>query len=883
MVTPLADEIEKLSPPGPPVVEASDQLIQGDPKAKALGEIGVSGVRIFSGVVNEEYLPELTGPKALKIYRTMADDSIVNAVITAITLMLRAVDWRVEPADKSGSESQSEAEAEFAQSLLDDMSHTWEDTIGEILSMLIYGWSYHEIVLKRRVGPDENDGSKRSAFTDGRIGIRKLPIRSQDTLLKWEMQTDGGVSGMWQQPPMGGAQLFMPIERSLLFRTASRKNSPEGVSILRSAYRPWFFKRHIEDMEAIGIERELAGLPVVSIPKKYLADNASPEDKAFGVKAQQIARDLKFNQQGGVVIPSDMWPSKDGSPSSAPVMKIELLSTGGRRAIETGPIVQRYNRDIARAALADFLTLGDDKGSYALSKNKSELFLRACETYLNQIASVINRFLLPRIFAYNGIDRSLLPTMKPGRVTPVDLAELGAYLQALAGAGAPLFPNQELSEYLADVAGLPEPPEDIGLQAQPGQTPGAGHIDPNTGEVIQPTIDPVSGRPQHEVDRESAQDDLAAAEFMSNNKGPASKRAGPFEKSGGGNPNHDRIGRFATGPSKVPETGPLSDEDWQNLLAESKAQSKLADDITAEVIASPNQHAVFVSSKDPSRKVLISRSLDPDYDLRVTNFDARGASGHREYKASDVAGLRSEVSIALGGGYQLTTLKYNPNHDQRGRFTYSPGIKASGVEETKRVRKEWEKESPFHTVDDLMANSEANQRKFAAVNGQIADETGTGFKDPGPKSRTRLIEKRLELMKVIDRGKPAETVTDAVRGGYTVETPEQADRVIAKLAEHYQIADEGWAMTDAGYFDRKVIARLPDKQLAEVQFWHPEMLAAKEGKGGGHKLYEAQQSLEKISKVHPMIKPIKEAQRQLYGGARARMPAQWGAVHMADL
>jgi hypothetical protein len=447
--------------PGAPAVDvlaAGAGSPTGNPSAGGLEEVGVSGLKVYSGYLNEEFLHELRGLRAIPIYRQMSEgDSTVVAMLQAISLIIRAVDWRIEPADDS---SAAETEAVFVEQVLDDMSHPLEDTVGEILSMLVYGWSYHEIVLKIRRGPDEDDGAYRSKYTDGRIGIRKLPIRSQDSLLRWEMQADGGILGMWQQSPSGGQLLFIPIERALLFRTGSRKNNPEGVSILRSSYRAWYMKKNVEDFEAIGIERELAGLPVVSIPKRYFT-SAESADKAFLAKAEKIARDLKFNQQGGVVIPSDHFINKtDGNQSSVPLMEIKLLSSGGKRSIETGPVVERYSRDIVRAALADFLTLGDQKGSYALSKNKSELFLRAVESYLNQIAAVFNRFLLPRLWAYNGLDRKLMPKMAPGRVAPEDLNEVGAYVQALAAAGMPLFPDDKTEEFLREIAGLPEPATD---------------------------------------------------------------------------------------------------------------------------------------------------------------------------------------------------------------------------------------------------------------------------------------------------------------------------------------------------------------------------------------------------------------------------------------
>jgi predicted ABC-type ATPase len=527
------------------------KTIHGNPTAAAFDQIGVTGLKAFSGYVLEEYLPELMGQKALKAYKTMGDDPIVTALLTAITLILRAVDWRVEPADdgsdhRNAHSAKAEQEAEFAQGLLDDMSHPWEDVINETLSMLQYGWAYLEIVLKTRLGPDQDDPAKRSKFNDGRIGIRKLPIRAQESLLRWQLQEDGGVEGMWQQPPQGGQQLFIPIERALLFRTTSKKNSPEGVSILRAAYRPWFIKRGVEDHEAIGIERELAGLPVVSIPKRYLEPGASGEDLAFANTARMLARDIKLNSQAGVVIPSEPFKNPDGTFSSVPMVKLELLSSGGsgKRAIDTDIVVKRYNRLIAMSAMADFITLGDERGSYSLSQNKSELFLRSCESYLNQIAAVVNRFLFPRIFAYNGIDPALIPVLKPGRLAPVDLNELGTYVAQLAAAGAPLFPNQELSNYLADVAGLPEPPEDIGLQPPPGKLPRFGQINPDTGEPM--TLD------EH---AQYQQADLGGTTFGEN----ASVRANTMAKYKKYNENHDELGRFAESGAlaRAPGTAPI--------------------------------------------------------------------------------------------------------------------------------------------------------------------------------------------------------------------------------------------------------------------------------------------------------------------------------------
>lgn len=433
-----------------------------DNKAKlSVGpEIGVSGLRVYSGYVVEEFLKELQGERGRRVYREMSEnDAIVGAVLSAIGLVLRAVKWRVQAPENV---TVPDEDMEFVESLFTDMSHTWEDFLSEVLTMLVFGWSYHEIVVKNRIGPHELDPSRRSKHTDGRIGIRKLAPRSQDTLNRWEMQDDGGVSGMWQMPWTGNKGIvFIPIERSLLFRTMSRKNNPEGVSILRTAYRSWYRLKNLEDIEAIGVERELAGLPVVRIPAEYLAANASNEHKAVLEAYKKVARDIKFNEQGGLVIPSDPFFNTDGTPSSVRRVDVELLSSGGSRAININESVIRYQRNIARSVLADFIMLGTDgKGSYALSTNKTDLFYKAIEAILKQIAAPINLYLLPRIYDLNGKDRETMPNYVPGTIAPEDLEKLGSYVQALASGGAELFPDDELENTLRERADLPPKSEE---------------------------------------------------------------------------------------------------------------------------------------------------------------------------------------------------------------------------------------------------------------------------------------------------------------------------------------------------------------------------------------------------------------------------------------
>ncbi len=425
-------------------------------------ELGVAGTKMFSGHSFEEYHPQLRGRLAMQSFRDMRDsDATVGALLLAVDLLCRRVEWRVEAAGEGTGEA--EEHAEFVRTILQDMSHTWEDFISEALTMLVFGWSFFELVAKRRVGPYEARPELRSAYDDGRIGIRKLAPRAQWTLERWEIGEDGGVDGMWQAGAgAGGKSVLIPIDRALLFRTVTRNNNPEGRSILRNAYRSWHILRNLEHVEAIGHERELAGLPVVRIPGSVLASE-DPKDVQLRAEYEKVARDLKFNEQGGLVIPSDTFQGPNGEISAVPLVSVELLSSAGTRSMDPDKTIRRYQSNIARSALADFLLLGtngEGRGSFALSDNKSGLFLDACQVFLDGIAAVWNRHALPRLWSWNGLDPAMLPKCLPGAVRPVDLGQLGAFLQQLSAAGATLWPDPDLDKHVRAVAGLPAPKEE---------------------------------------------------------------------------------------------------------------------------------------------------------------------------------------------------------------------------------------------------------------------------------------------------------------------------------------------------------------------------------------------------------------------------------------
>lgn len=417
------------------------------PKRPDLTEIGTTGLRRTGGTVYEEFLVSLRGRRGAKVYREMSEnDPVIGSILYAIEKIILRLEWTVQPASDNKEDRES---AEFIEQCLYDMSDSWDSTLSQILSMLVYGYAFHEIVYKIRDGAGNEDPARRSKFNDGKIGWRKWPIRAQETHNNWMFDQDGGIQGFEQVDPYGAGIHRIPIDKALLFRTSSQKNNPEGKSLLRTAYRPWYFKRRIEEMEAIGIERDLAGLPIAYMPPEYLSSTATADQQAVRDSIVSIVQNVKRNEQEGVVFPL-VFDDRGNK-----MFSLELLNSGGSRQFDTDKVISRYDQRIAMSVLSDFILLGHERvGSFALGNSKIDLWTMAIEAICKSIAEVVNYHAIPRLLKMNGMKIGTTPELTYSSVSHVDLAEISDFVAKLTTAGV-ITPDEDMEEYLRGLAGLP--------------------------------------------------------------------------------------------------------------------------------------------------------------------------------------------------------------------------------------------------------------------------------------------------------------------------------------------------------------------------------------------------------------------------------------------
>lgn len=432
-------------------------------------EIGRIGQKRYGGTFYEEFLRELRGKKGIETYREMAEnDDTIGAILFAVEMLIRQASWNVEP---GGDTPKDKEAAEFVEQCMHDMQDTWTDTISEILSFLTYGWSFHEIVYKRRMGKTR-DQKTRSKYNDGLIGWRKLPIRAQETLYQWEYDDEDNLIAMTQLPPSNYGLITIPLDKAMLFRTKSRKGNPEGRSILRNAYRSWYFKRRIQEYEGIGIERDLAGLPVFTAPPDIpIWDEDNPDMVKLRTGMEAMVQKIRVDELAGIVKPSGF--------------EFELLNSGGSKQFDTNAIIQRYDTGMAMTVLADFIFLGHQQvGSFALSSDKTELFSMAIGAYLDIICETFNNQGIPSLIDINGSYFDGItdyPKLAHGDIENVDIQKLAAYIKDMTGVGI-LVPDDSLEDYVREAANLPERTTDTRVidenrakQQKQNEPPGLGN------------------------------------------------------------------------------------------------------------------------------------------------------------------------------------------------------------------------------------------------------------------------------------------------------------------------------------------------------------------------------------------------------------------------
>jgi hypothetical protein len=379
------------------------------PKALVGSSLGRSGLQYWlPGWIKRDFLPELQGRNLWLAYTEMADnDAFVGSALNAFAVFMRRAHWKVDSGDDANKENGS---AEFLESAMGDMSHSWQTIIAMAAKAVPqYGFLPLEIIYKTRQG-EVDDYRFSSEFEDGDIGWANFAYRAPDSILHWKYNDDDvtKLDGFVQLAAPDYHIQFIPIQKVLLLRSDPGKDSPEGRSILRSAWRSWRTKKYLEDYRNIVIERGGAGLPWAEVPANIsnapTAFAANPTDPA-AIDAmasyqglQDVLEKISLQQQSWLITPQ-MW-DQNGNP----MIKVSFLqpSMGADIINHITASIEAEAKAILMSTFTEFMALGmGGTGSLALSRDKTDNFTLAVEANLQSFQESINNQAVQRLFALN--------------------------------------------------------------------------------------------------------------------------------------------------------------------------------------------------------------------------------------------------------------------------------------------------------------------------------------------------------------------------------------------------------------------------------------------------------------------------------------------------
>lgn len=362
-----------------------------------------------------EYNNELRGQAGIDRYIKMRNDGVVNGTLLAIKTPILAGRWFIEPIKDKKKDKVSKKDQDIADfvwdCLTERMSTTFSQTLWQILLQMDYGYYAFEKVWELK---------------DGDLILKKMAPRSPSDIIKIRYDANGGPDGI-DMVNLDGSPVTIPIDKLLLFPHRMESNNYMGRSVLRTAYKDWYFKENLAKIDAIQKERHGIGIPIIKLPPGA-GDDAIKD-------ANELGRNIRTNERAHIVLPNN-WEITFAELHGNPVSALESM---------------KYHDDVMREnILAGFL--GSDK---VTKEEDLGLFLKSTRYVADGICDIFNKYLIPQLVDYNFEGVKKYPKLKVRRIGEQgELRTISFALRNMIGAGV-VRPDDVLEAYIRDLFDLP--------------------------------------------------------------------------------------------------------------------------------------------------------------------------------------------------------------------------------------------------------------------------------------------------------------------------------------------------------------------------------------------------------------------------------------------
>lgn len=420
--------------------------------------VGVSSAIVYNGYLQEnEKNRKLVGrEKYITWSDILSNNSTVAASVRYFLDLTKsaAARYSVVPADDSAD---ADMVAEAFEAIFDAMDTPLDRVVTRAAMYRYYGFSMQEWTLAR--------------ISDQIVGLKDISPRAQFTIERWDVEAHGALLGVVQRSPQNSQEIYIPRDRLLYMCDDSLNDGPEGLGLFRHITKPAEELEKFEDLEGIGYENSLRGMPVARLPLSEMAQDAetNPEKAPLNQQIMNAFSNLFKNHakdpQRAMALDSAVYENVDGSPSSQRKYDLDVIKSGGEGEVEIAAAIVRKQREIARALGTESIMLGDGAGSRSLADSKDGELHKKVDGALTAINHQLKRDVMTPIMIKNGWDLSLMPEITFGKVTSMSVEQLAGMVERLARSGVMLTNEDEAVKELFTMAGL-TPPTGMGLDLE---------------------------------------------------------------------------------------------------------------------------------------------------------------------------------------------------------------------------------------------------------------------------------------------------------------------------------------------------------------------------------------------------------------------------------
>jgi hypothetical protein len=303
---------------------------------------------------------------------------------------------------------------------------------------------------------------------DGKVHLRKLAPRLPRTIMRWKVDENGGFAGIQQGAITGSGFKTVDIdaEKLLLLVNEQEGSNFRGISVLRRAYKHYFYKDHMYRIDAIANEKRTVGVDRGVIKAGATAGMSADEVQTFRNTIERALMTLHAHEKNYIVESEDSFEYK--------------LETGGARGNANAIMasIEHHDWHILRSVIAEFIGMGTGStGSRAMHRDKTSFFLMALEAVSDNIREAMTAYLLRPWVAYNWNVKNF-PRMRYSKLDTRDTAALAQSVNQLVSVGA-LTAGEDTERELRAQLDLPE--ETSPYEADEPDTP---EMQPEEGDEL---------------------------------------------------------------------------------------------------------------------------------------------------------------------------------------------------------------------------------------------------------------------------------------------------------------------------------------------------------------------------------------------------------------